>query len=370
MDKNKKTICILMPGHYSDVMGGAQYQVKLLIDQMAQIGDYNIFYITRNYDRNYSPEHYTIIPTDPNSIRTHSSLISDIKPIINILSDIRPDIIYQRVASAYTGAAAYFSKRHNCLSIWHISSDADVHTPRFRLSRNLPARFIERKILNYGIRNINKIISQTQTQATLLDKNFNRKVDSIISNFHPLPQEAVYKADIVKVLWIANLKKIKRPQLFIQLAKDLSCIDNTEFIMMGKIQGNEKWIRELHEMISQTQNLTYLGEIPQSEVNLWLSTSHILVNTSVFEGFSNTFIQAWMREVPVVSLDVNPDNLLDGTRLGFCSRSYKQLVEDLKTLIHDKELRMSLAQQSKDYAFANHSLNNIDKLLTVFDSHR
>ena len=42
-----------------------------------------------------------------------------------------------------------------------------------------------------------------------------------------------------------------------------------------------------------------------------------LVNTSDYEGFSNTFIQAWMRRVPIASLHVDPD----GSRAAAASAS-------------------------------------------------
>ena len=44
----------------------------------------------------------------------------------------------------------------------------------------------------------------------------------------------------------------------------------------------------------------------------------LLINVSVSEGISNTFIQAWMRGVPVVSLNSNPDHWFDKYEIGKC----------------------------------------------------
>ena len=81
------------------------------------------------------------------------------------------------------------------------------------------------------------------------------------------------------------------------------------------------------EQIKVDSNLQYLGEVSQDEVNRRLREGHILVNTSRYEGFSNTFVQAWMRRVPVVSLTVDPDNILVRENIGFCSGTFKNLCQ-------------------------------------------
>lgn len=354
-----------MPGHYTDVMGGAQYQVKLLIEHLSKNPKYEIYYLTRNVDSYYNPSQYRIVRINSENNPTSISFFSDLRSIVKILSEIKPDIIYQRVACAYTGVAAYYGKRNNCTTVWHISSDADVTPPDFRLTKNLFTRYLDRKILNYGIARIDKIIAQTNAQARLLDNYFSRKVDAVISNFHPLPDEEIDKSNMINVVWVANLKKLKQPDIFIKLARSLSDIPNVKFTMIGRIQGSSSWSSALNNSIDATPNLEYLGELPQKEVNRILANSHILVNTSEFEGFSNTFIQAWMREVPVISLHVNPDQLLDGERLGMCSGTFERLLVDVRTLILDNTKRERMRAQCRAYAYKNHSLKNIESIVSI-----
>ena len=94
-----------------------------------------------------------------------------------------------------------------------------------------------------------------------------------------------------------------------------------------------------------------------------------MINTSRYEGFSNTFIQAWRRKVPVVSLDVNPDNVLNREGIGlFSDGSYGKLKESVLTLIRDEELMSDMAKHAQEYALARHSIANIERLIDIFDS--
>lgn len=105
-----------------------------------------------------------------------------------------------------------------------------------------------------------------------------------------------------------------------RMARDLRGMRGVKFIMIGRAL-NTQWHREMLKKMSALENLEYLGECSLDEVNKILANAHIFVNTSTYEGFPNTYIQAWMRKVSVVSLNINPDNIIDRNRIGFFSET-------------------------------------------------
>jgi glycosyltransferase involved in cell wall biosynthesis len=113
----------------------------------------------------------------------------------------------------------------------------------------------------------------------------------------------------------------------------------------------------------------YLGKKKVEEVNELLESAHLFVNTSQRggEGFPNTFIQAWLRCVPVVSLEVNPDQLLDGQNTGICSGHFDQLVEDVKTLLSDVGRLAQMGKTARKIAIAHYSTQNCQQILDLME---
>jgi len=363
----KKKLCIIIPAHWAAIMGGSQYQAKFFIESLASINKYEIYYLARRVDPTFKPYDYRIIQiADPRGVRRFGESF-DAPRLINLLRNIKPDIIYQRVGCGYTGIAAHYARRNDCKMIWHVAHDMEVLPFERTYSHNIIFRYLEKKVLEYGIVHADDILVQTLQQGQFLQKNYGRKATAVIPNVQPLPEEKIIKTAPLKVVWIANLKPWKQPEFFIRLARDLHKYKDVHFTMIGRPPDETHWREALMQEISKLDNLKYLGGCTQEVVNHNLARAHIFVNTSIQEGFANTFIQAWMRKVPVVSLNVNPDGVFNNRSIGLFSGSYEKLKQDVIRLIEEPDLRERMGEHAQAYAFDKHSIGNFKKMIELID---
>lgn len=352
-----------MGGHFSATIGGAQYQAKCIINELVKTGAYEMYYITRQVDPNYRTTGYSIVKLPQAKRGYRYSYLFDMRRIITVLRELQPEVIYQRGLKADTAAAAWYAHNAGCNMIFHVAHDDDVRPfARGNKLSDVP-NFLDKKVSEFGLRRARRIVAQTQRQADMLWSNYRLRATDIIGNFGPDVREAVVKSDPAKVVWIANFKASKRPECFVDLVESLQDRHDIEFHMIGR-QGDPRSYAQLHRRISELP-INYHGEQPIDKVNEILASAHVFVNTSLAEGFPNTFIQAWMREVPVVSLTVDPDNVLATQGLGFCSGKPMCLKRDVLALVDQSQLRSEMGQRARAYALEHHSVRNVRRLMSL-----
>ena len=339
-------------------------QVAMLTRALVAQQGCDLHYVTRRAGDGYKPQGYTLHLVNAKRM-VAGTLLPDLPSLLSVLKRLQPDVIYQRVACAYTGAAAWYAKSQRRRMVWHVSSDRDLTPVPWKLSLRTPLEQISKRMVTYGARHAEKVIVQNAAQVDLLKRLHGRGDGLHIPNFHDVPEAFAPKSrERLTVCWVGNIKALKQPEIFLRLARDLSTRSNVEFVMVGMPQMAEREWQKVEADIRAVPNLKFLGQIPNTAVNELLTRAHLLVNTSTVEGFPNTFIQSWLREVPTLSLNVNPDGLLDGVRCGaYAQGSYENLRKSLEQLLDDTSLREAMGQRAGAYARDHFSEKNLGMLM-------
>ena len=313
------------------------------------------------------PEGYKIVKYKNNGRLKKYADFFYIFRLYRILKVLKPDVIYQNGESSLISAAAFYSKRYKCNLIWHVASDSNVVDKRKYFLLRHAHKLLDRKLFKYGAKIAHHIIVQTNYQKKIVEL-FNKNAKThLVRNYHPFPVELPMATKKNQIIWVANLKLLKRPELFINLSNclyknniDVNCI------MIGSPGiHTSSYQQSLEKKINEVPNLFWLNKKPIEVVNDYINESKILVNTSKWEGFPNTYIQAWARETPVVTLSCDPDSLIKDLGIGICSGNFKKLVDDISKLLNDDKLRSTMGQMAKKYALKYHSLDNLAELTSL-----
>lgn len=362
-------VCMIVESHWRAAMGGAELQARYIAEGLCSRGDFEVHYLARNCVEPPGGDPYPVTRIGDTRGLRRRAVFFDAPRLWRALEALDPDVIYQRMRQSYTGVAAVYARRFGKRFVFHAASDYDVRRQPFRkpFSLNVPFDWVETVAGNYGIERATAIVTQTRRQAQLLERNFDLRPAAVIPNFHPEPprgEPAEKSSGEFLVAWIGNFKLVKRPELYVQLAERFRDTPGVRFVMAGRA-GNDRTHGELHARIRALPNLEYLGELSHDDANALLGRAHCLVNTSDAEGFSNTFIQAWMRGAVVLSLNADVDELLARGELGRLAGGLERLEAELGGLIADGPAREAMAERARRHATRHFGTGNVDVLARV-----
>lgn len=266
--------------------------------------------------------------------------------ILTALRHADADIYYQSLAGYDTGLTAWFCRRRGKRFAFRISSDAYCIP-----GRQLAKLYRDRKVYEYGVRRADLIIAQTEYQRQLLRTHFD--LDSELANLAvEVPREAAAPRDI-DVLWVANFRDVKRPDLVIDLARALPQL---RFVVVGG--GQEAYAQRMRRAAQELPNLTMTGPIAYDSVGEYFDRARLFLNTSSMEGFPNTFLQAWIRGVPVVSF-FDPDGLIAQRSLGAAVSDLAEMKDALATLSREDERRAQMGERARTFAMENYAASAV-----------
>jgi glycosyltransferase involved in cell wall biosynthesis len=335
-------------------IGGAEVQVKLLSKKLSDNG-FNVSIVTAQSNHGVSYETIDGIKVikavaDHKTRSNFEHIYHFVTSLWNALRNADSEIYISKGSSPDAGLIALFCLLWRRKYLLGFSSDVDVDLEALN-KRSFFGGFLFR----LAIKTADCIIAQTSHQQTLCQTNFT-KTSIVIKNIYQMTERISKKPATPIVFWAARLHpEMKRPDLFIELAK---LLPNAKFQMAGA-GTNEAYNCVFRGAVDSVPNLDYVGAIPYHQIAQYFANASIFVNTSPREGFPNTFLQAWGNGIPVVSLNVDPDEIICKYRLGFHSGTFNQMVQDVKRLLDDERLREELGQNGRHYVEREHNIEAI-----------
>lgn len=215
------------------------------------------------------------------------------------------DVYYQRTAAGYTGFVAAFCRRHGRKSIYAGASDVDFipGQQEIRYAR-------DRKIFEYGLRRVDRVITQNPAQQETLARNYGREGTLIPSCYAPPPGARADRRGYV--LWVASVRNSKRVEMALEIARRLPQL---RFVLVGGPDPGRReqaYFESVREAARALANVEMKGFVPFSETERYFDGARVVLNTSLYEGFPNTFLQAWARAIPTVATIETGSRMEDG----------------------------------------------------------
>lgn len=251
------------------------------------------------------------------------------------------DIYYTSCAGALVGQVAMFARLSGRKLVFRVASDTDCD-PGALLVRHER----DKRLYRYGLRRADLVLAQTPHQQRLLQQNYGRNSRVAASLTDCARSDRTFQERDIDVLWVGNLRSLKRPQLLLQLARRLSGFN---FHMIGgPLPGAAELFQETRAEALTLPNVRFHGAVPHQEIGGYFERARVLVHTSEIEGFPNTYLQAWARGTPVVAF-LDPQQLLSRERLGRVVADMQQMTDTVASLGRDRGEWQTASERCAQY---------------------
>jgi len=244
------------------------------------------------------------------------------------------DLYYTSCAGMHVGLVASFCRRHRKRFVFRTASDTDCDGSRLLVSF---AR--DRWLYAYGLRRADAILVQSASQSETLARNYGlagRVAGMLVEKPQPVA------ARDIDVLWVSNIRGVKRPDRILELAERLPEVNI--HMVGGPLPGEEALFRNIGDAAAAKANVTFHGRLSYRDAGHLYGRAKILVNTSDIEGFPNSYLQAWIRGVPVVTL-IDPDRVIEREGLGVAAGSAARIPAAVRHLLSDTAARQAISDR-------------------------
>jgi len=269
-----------------------------------------------------------------------------------MLRDIGAAVYLHAGAGVEVGAYALICRLLRRRFIFVVASSADLRKPNGQVRGPLAWLY------PLGVRLADAVVCRTGEQLEWLRTRYGRE-GVLIRSGHCVPErvpEAQARLEKITILWVGRMHPLKQPDMFLDLAERLPKEQCVMVIMHDP--AHDDLMRAIRARAAALGNVTVHVDIPFDEMETFFERAKLIVNTSTYEGFPNTFVQAAMHGTPILSWTVDPDGVLARHKIGICAEeSYDRLVASAELVCASEGLRAELGKKASEYAREHHDVN-------------
>lgn len=284
--------------------------------------------------------------------------------MLKAIKAYQPDFIFVKGCSIFNGLLAHISKNTGVPLIYLVTNDKDADE-RYKKYR----AFISQKAYEYSLKIVKGVVCQNRYQLQAFKNKMPNNSYLLMHNPYysddDLPKVGRY-VDRGYIAWLGLFSDQKNLPGLLEIVK---AMPQMKFKIAGESTKKKYVDPTTQSALKELQgcnNVEFVGFLTRKQVLPFLSKAYLLLNTSHYEGFSNTFLEAFAAGTPVVTReDIDPDDLIKNNNLGKIVSSYDHCPEAIDSLINDPTYDQ-LAGGCQSYLLKNHDPQAISKKLVDF----
>lgn len=409
---NKTRICITLPlayplfnASFKGPFGGWEVRISLIARELAKRGRFEVFLVVGDYGQSHvdmidgvhlvswrnrdiwgipprignnsmaswNPFPYSSIPYSfwHRAQKRIFATLSDFFPgeafdyigeirirqaNIAIYDEINADIYIVPGNSFFSAEVASYCSKRRKKFVFLSGSDLDY---RPEIKENPDGKDIyglPHSLKLYSIQQAQAHIVQSENQARMLYDTYQRSCFTI-RNPIDLDKKFNRNPDPQFILWVGKSdERVKRPSLVFELARRLP---EFQFVVIMNIVNINSYLKSMR-LAQGTPNITLIEQVLFEAVERYFADARVYLNTSSFEGFPNTYLQATKYGVPTVAMTVDPDGILSHHSCGLVSgNDLDRCEENIKRLMKDDQLYAELSQNCLKYVCQYHDKKEV-----------
>ncbi len=275
--------------------------------------------------------------------------------LISAMRRADADIYYHNCGEYVTGQVAMWCRLNRKRFIYSVASDPDCDPKLPKMNALYEAR-----LYKVGLYLADHIIVQTRQQQDALYNGFGYESQVLsmpcdVSDIKKSGEKLTKKLDsgCVRVLWVGRIAPVKQLEFLLDVAEGLPKVI---FDVVGGQDCEHDYYRELMNKAKALDNVHIHGKKLGGELGELYEQAMILCCTSVYEGFPNTFLEAWSYGLPIVST-VNPDLVLERERLGVFVKNVAEMIAAIKKLVVSEDYLTEVSGRAKEYFSAHYDVD-------------